>query len=62
MTWSDEEKNYLIALALPLSNQEGVKQKNFKHWLKGYSTGMAFVTYLFTYDEVAERWKKINEK
>jgi hypothetical protein len=61
MTWTDEEVDHLIELALPLSEQQGVKQKNFKHWLKGYSMGIGFITHLFTYDEVVKKWKEINE-
>ncbi len=58
MNWTDAEVDHLIELGSVLSNQSAVKQKNLKHWLKGYSMGVAFITELFTYDEVLQRWKE----
>jgi len=58
MNWTDAEVDHLIELGSVLSAQSTVKQKNLKHWLKGYSMGVAFMTELFTYDEVLQRWKE----
>jgi hypothetical protein len=43
-----------------LSEQETVRQKNLKHWFKGYTTGLAILTSLFSYDEVVKRWEELN--
>ena len=61
VTWTDAEVDHLIELGSVLSVQSPVKQKNLKHWLKGYSMGVALMTQLFTYDEVVQRWKQLNE-
>ena len=61
MSWTDAEVDHLIELGSVLSEQSTVKQKNLKQWLKGYSMGVAFMTQLFSYDEVVQRWKQINE-
>ena len=60
MSWTDAEMENLIKLGSALSEQQTVKQKNLKHWFKGYTMGLALVTHLFSYDEVVKRWEEVN--
>ena len=60
MTWTDDEVTALMALGSLISDQQTVKQKNLKHWTKGYSMGLSVLMSLFTFDEFMERWEKVN--
>jgi hypothetical protein len=60
MSWTDDQYIHLYEMGNALSEQETVRQKNLKHWFKGYTMGLAILTSLFSYDEVVKRWEELN--
>jgi len=61
MSWSDDEMKEVMFIGLSLAENQKIKEKNMKHWLKGFTMGLSVLAAYFTYDEFLEKWDKAND-